>query len=276
MWSTGQKRHEKWARIPARSSQRRDAVTAGSVDGSDGDLRCLEGVKEIFHANGAVATHRIGHADVIVAQLDRIAGAASFAMEEVFAATDAADAALLAVELLLAQVIVVKIANTAEIISEAHTCKSTRNYQNDAALARWPGSALLRTTVCARGTWRLLFLACQAHDRLHIVPIHVVLQRKVLLAVRLDFVMAEAAREELAATRCTQLAATFVVLATSLNLSLSVRASRWRCVVCQQHSLESKSSAALFLSVKEVYTWPFTRHDSEATRPVGGQNSPAT
>ena len=107
MVRAGHQRHERWARTPTRSSRRGDAVTAGRVEGAEGDLRCLEGVKEIFHADGAVATHRIGHADVIVAQLDRIAGAASVAMEEVFAATDAADAALLAVELLLAQVIVV-------------------------------------------------------------------------------------------------------------------------------------------------------------------------
>ena len=37
-------------------------------------LRRLEAVKEVLVADGAVALHAVGHADVVVAQLDRVAG----------------------------------------------------------------------------------------------------------------------------------------------------------------------------------------------------------
>lgn len=85
-------------------------------------LRCLERVKEVLVADGAVALHRVGHAGMIIPQLHRVARSACLAMKEVFAAAHTADATLLTVKLLLALVIIVQVANGAKISAKALSC----------------------------------------------------------------------------------------------------------------------------------------------------------
>lgn len=86
------------------------------------DLRRLKGVKEVLVADRAIALHRVLYTDVVVAQLGRVACAARFAMEKVVAAAHAADAALLAVELLLAQIVIEQIAHGAKVGAEPLAC----------------------------------------------------------------------------------------------------------------------------------------------------------
>ena len=158
-------------------------------------LRRLKRIKEVFVAYGTVALHRVGHADVVVAQLDRVACAARVAMKEVVAPADAADAAFFAVELLLAQVIIVQVADAAKIGAKA------------------------RGAIYASGAGRLLGVAGEAHDAAHVVSIHIVLCLLVHLSLTLYRVMTEAAREELPAARRAQLAAACIMLAAAAGNS---------------------------------------------------------
>lgn len=85
-------------------------------------LRRLERVEEVFVADRAVALHRVGHADVVVVQLRRIARSTRVAMEEIIAAAHAADATFVAVELLLGRVVVVQVAHGAKVGAKRRTC----------------------------------------------------------------------------------------------------------------------------------------------------------
>lgn len=68
------------------------------------------GVEQILKAHRAVLVHAVGHTHVAVLQCDAVAAVAGAAVEEVGAAADPADAAVVAVELLLGGVIVEEVA----------------------------------------------------------------------------------------------------------------------------------------------------------------------
>ena len=122
-------------------------------------MRCSKRVEEVLIADGTVPLHRVGHADVIVLQLHGVASAASarkhrdvvtsasadtgsvnqgqamlcaectpaggharVAVKKVLTASNAANAAFLAVELLLAEVVVVEVAYRAEVLAKAMAC----------------------------------------------------------------------------------------------------------------------------------------------------------
>lgn len=103
-------------------------------------LRCIERIEEVLETNGALALHRVWYADVVVLQLDGVARAAGIAVEEILAAADTADAALVAMKLLLGEIIVVEVADRAKV-------RPKGSFALAASLAR-----------------RLFLLACEAHD----------------------------------------------------------------------------------------------------------------
>ena len=69
-----------------------------------------DAVKQVLQAHRAVVFHAVGHADVVVVQVVGVAAAAGVAVEEVVAAPNAADAALVAVELRAREVVVEELA----------------------------------------------------------------------------------------------------------------------------------------------------------------------
>mmetsp|Transcript_138569 Transcript_138569/g.386512 ORF Transcript_138569/g.386512 Transcript_138569/m.386512 type:complete len:226 (+) Transcript_138569:184-861(+) len=77
------------------------------------------GLEEVLQAHRAVLVHRVLHACVVGPDLDGVAAAARIAMKVVLTATDTADAALVAVEnLLLDAVVVPEVTGRAVVIAE--------------------------------------------------------------------------------------------------------------------------------------------------------------
>eukprot|EP00322_Chrysochromulina_rotalis_P015819 CAMPEP_0115840908 /NCGR_PEP_ID=MMETSP0287-20121206/7014_1 /TAXON_ID=412157 /ORGANISM="Chrysochromulina rotalis, Strain UIO044" /LENGTH=213 /DNA_ID=CAMNT_0003294535 /DNA_START=91 /DNA_END=729 /DNA_ORIENTATION=- len=148
-------------------------------------LRRLERVEEVLVADGAIALHAIGHADVL--QLDAVASATGIAVEKVVFAPHTANAALGTVELLLAKVVIVE---AADFAVEAPKFEQQDVHAGPAAL---------------------LLITLKADDALHRVTIHEVLLVRISLGLGLDQVVAEAAREELTTARRSQLAPSLVV-----------------------------------------------------------------
>jgi hypothetical protein len=72
-------------------------------------------VKQVLEAHWAVLVHAVGDAHVAVLQARAVAAVAGAAVEEVAAAADPAYAAVVAVELLLAGVVVEKVALHAHV-----------------------------------------------------------------------------------------------------------------------------------------------------------------
>lgn len=75
-------------------------------------------VKQVLEAHGAVLVHAVGDAHVAVLQACAVAAVAGAAVEEVVAPADPADAAVVAVELLLAGVVVEEVALHADVAPE--------------------------------------------------------------------------------------------------------------------------------------------------------------
>lgn len=78
-----------------------------------------DGVKQVLKAHGAVLVHAVGHAHMAVTQGRAVAAVARAAVEEVGPAADSADAAVVAVELLLAGVVVEEVALHAAVAAKA-------------------------------------------------------------------------------------------------------------------------------------------------------------
>jgi len=81
--------------------------------------RLPQRIKHVLVADGAVVLHRVLDAAVLVAQGRRVAGSTLLAVEEVVLSTDSADAAIVAMELLLVNVIVQEVALSAEVLPHA-------------------------------------------------------------------------------------------------------------------------------------------------------------
>eukprot|EP00665_Eupelagonemidae_sp_cell47_P004875 gene4875-biopygen12577 len=170
-----------WTLETAVGRERLEALAVQRVPARQ-HLRRLSTVEEELAADGAVAPQRVGDAGVLASQLGAVARVARVAVEEVVPSADAADAALVAVELTLGVVVVVEMADRTEVLAEAGAA----------------AGALPRR--------RLLQLTGDAHDRVHRVPVQ---------GVRVRIVMAEPARNNITAARCNEAAAAPVVLAAA-------------------------------------------------------------
>lgn len=150
-------------------------------------------VEQVLKAHGAVLVHAVGHAHVAVLQGHAVAAVAGGAVEEVGAAADAADAAVAAVELLLAGVIVEKVALHAAVAAEG-----------DAAGGAGRGDGLPG-------------VAERADDLGHLLAVQLVPLLGVLFIVVLGGVVAVPAPEHLAAARRYQHAPALVVVTAMLH-----------------------------------------------------------
>ena len=89
-------------------------------------LRRLERVEQVLEADGAISLQAVRNADMIVLQFHAVACPTGIAMKKVFLATYSTDATLVAVELSLGEVIVIQMADTTVIRTEAEPTATTR------------------------------------------------------------------------------------------------------------------------------------------------------
>lgn len=81
--------------------------------------RLPQRIEQVLVADGAVVLHRVLDAAVPVAKGRRVAGSTLLAVEEVLLSSYSADAAIVAMELLLVNVIVQEVAGCAEVLPHA-------------------------------------------------------------------------------------------------------------------------------------------------------------